>query len=140
MSNRLGELLVREKLINLEQLRTAQEAQRKDNVTLGYALAKMGFVSDEDITQFLSQQYRVEAIDLTAYQIDEDVKKLIGQEVCDRHKIIPVSRAGSTLIVAMAAPSNLHAIDDIKFLTGLNVKPAVASEAAISQAIERCYA
>ncbi|MEZ4257035.1 MAG: type IV-A pilus assembly ATPase PilB [Polyangiales bacterium] len=140
MNNRLGELLVREKLISLQQLRQAQQEQQKSGVSLGYALAKMGFISDQEITDFLSQQYRVQSIDLTEYEVDPEVRKLISQEVCERHKILPVSRAGSSLIVAMADPSNLHAIDDIKFLTGYNVEPVVASEAAIMQAIERYYA
>jgi len=140
MSNRLGELLVRQKLISLQQLRVAQEEQQKSGASLGYALAKMGFISDQEITEFLSQQYRVQAIDLTEYEIDKDVTKLISNEVCLRHKIIPVSRAGSSLIVAMADPSNLHAIDDIKFLTGYNVEPVVSSEGAIVAAIERHYA
>ena len=140
MSNRLGELLVRSKRISLEQLRAAQDTQRKDGVSLGFALAKMGFISDQEITDFLSQQYRVQAIDLSEYEIDPEVLKLITQDVCQRHKIIPVSRAGSSLIVAMADPSNLHAIDDIKFLTGYNVEPVVASEAAIMAAIETYYA
>ncbi|RLB50080.1 MAG: type IV-A pilus assembly ATPase PilB [Deltaproteobacteria bacterium] len=140
MSNRLGELLVRQKLISLQQLRSAQDEQQKSGDSLGYALAKMGFISDEEITDFLSQQYRVQSIDLSEYEIDAEVTKMVSQEVCMRHKIIPVSRAGSSLIVAMADPSNLHAIDDIKFLTGYNVEPVVASEGAISAAIERNYA
>jgi type IV pilus assembly protein PilB len=139
MSNRLGELLVRQKLISLQQLRSAQEEQHRSGTSLGFALAKMGYISDQEITEFLSQQYRVQAIDLSEYEIDPEVLKLVAQEVCERHKIIPVSRAGSSLIVAMADPSNLHAIDDIKFLTGYNVEPVVASEAAIAQAIERSY-
>ncbi|MGE0789706.1 MAG: type IV-A pilus assembly ATPase PilB [Sandaracinaceae bacterium] len=140
MSNRIGELLVREKLISLQQLRTAQDESRRTNTSLGYQLARMGFISDQEITDFLSQQYRVQSIDLNEFEIDEEVIKLVNQEVCERHKIVPVSRAGSTLIVAMADPSNLHAIDDIKFLTGYNVEPVVASEAAILAAIERTYA
>ncbi|MCB9602656.1 MAG: type IV-A pilus assembly ATPase PilB [Sandaracinus sp.] len=140
MTNRLGELLVRSRRISLEQLKAAQDTQKKDGVSLGYALAKMGFISDQEITEFLSQQYRVQAIDLSEYEIDPEVLKLITAEVCGRHKIIPVSRAGASLIVAMADPSNLHAIDDIKFLTGYNVEPVVASEAAIQTAIERYYA
>jgi type IV pilus assembly protein PilB len=140
MSNRLGELLVREKLISLQQLRTAQEESRRNNTSLGYQLARMGFISDQEITEFLSQQYRVQSIDLNEFEIDEDVRKLVSQEVCERHRVIPVSRAGSSLIVAMADPSNLHAIDDIKFLTGYNVEPVVASETAILKAIEQTYA
>ncbi len=140
MSNRIGELLVREKLISLQQLRSAQDESRRTNTSLGYQLARMGFISDQEITDFLSQQYRVQSIDLTEFEIDEEVLKLVNQDVCLRHRIIPVSRAGSTLIVAMADPSNLHAIDDIKFLTGFNVEPVVASENAIIQAIEGAYA
>ena len=138
-NNRLGELLVREKRISLEQLRAAQQSQREDNVSLGYALAKMGAISDQEITEFLSQQYRVQSIDLEEYQIEKEILKLISMDVCERHRIIPVSRAGSSLIVAMADPSNLNAIDDIKFLTGYNVEPVVASETAILKAIERAY-
>ena len=139
MSNRLGELLVRSKRISLQQLRDAQQAQKRDGVSLGFALAKMGFISDQEITDFLSQQYRVQSIDLGQYEIQREVLQLITQDVCERHKIIPVSRAGSSLIVAMADPSNLHAIDDVKFLTGYNVEPVVSSESAILAAIERSY-
>jgi type IV pilus assembly protein PilB len=138
-ADRIGELLVRQKMISLQQLRKAQDEQRKNGTTLGYALTKMGLVSDEQITDFLSRQYRVQSIDLKEFEIDEDVLKLISQEVCMRHKIIPVSRAGSSLIIAMADPSNLNAIDDIKFLTGYNVEPVVCSEAGIIEAIERYY-
>ena len=120
--NRLGELLVREKRISLEQLREAQKQQKDDNVSLGYALARLGAISDQEITDFLSEQYRVQSIDLSEYEIDREILKLISPQVCERHKIIPVSRAGNSLIVAMAAPSNLNAIDDVKFLTGYNVE------------------
>jgi type IV pilus assembly protein PilB len=137
--NRLGELLVREKLISLQQLRQAQDEQRRTGQNLGATLAKLGYISDGEITSFLSAQYRVPAINLDEYEIDQDVLKLVSKDVCDKHKIIPVSRAGSSLIMAMADPTNLHAIDDIKFLTGFNVEPVVASESAIAQAVERFY-
>jgi type IV pilus assembly protein PilB len=140
MSNRLGELLVREKLISLQQLREAQEEQKKSNTSLGYTLAKMGYISDREITDFLSHQYRVEAVDLATTEIPKEIIKLVPQEVCQRHKAIPVSRHGTSLKVAMVDPSNLHAIDDIKFLTGLTVDPVVASEVAIAQAIEKYHA
>jgi type IV pilus assembly protein PilB len=137
--NRLGELLVREKLISLQQLRQAQDEQRRTGQNLGATLAKLGYISDGEITNFLSAQYRVPAINLDEYEIDQDVLKLVSKDVCDKHKIIPVSRAGSSLIMAMADPTNLHAIDDIKFLTGFNVEPVVASETAIASAVERFY-
>jgi type IV pilus assembly protein PilB len=138
-SNRLGELLVREKLISLQQLRQAQEEQRKTGGNLGYALAKLGYISDGEITNFLSSQYRVPAVNLDEYELDAEVVKLVSKEVCEKHKIIPISRSGSALVVAMADPTNLHAIDDIKFLTGFNVEPVVASETGIHQAIERAF-
>jgi type IV pilus assembly protein PilB len=137
--NRLGELLVREKLISLQQLRQAQDEQRRTGQNLGATLAKLGYISDGEITNFLSAQYRVPAVNLDEYEIDQEVLKLVSREVCDKHKIIPVSRAGSSLIMAMADPTNLHAIDDIKFLTGFNVEPVVSSETAIQAAVERYY-
>jgi type IV pilus assembly protein PilB len=139
MSNRLGELLVREKLISLQQLRSAQDESRKGNTSLSFQLARMGFISDQEITDFLSQQYRVQSINLEEFDIEPDVIKLIPQETCEKHKVIPVSRSGSTLILAMSDPSNLHAIDDIKFLTGYNVEPVVSAEGAIQKAIEKYF-
>ncbi len=136
---RLGELLVRENLISLQQLRQAQDEQKRSGVALGAALAKLGFTSETEITQFLSQQYRVPAVNLEDFEIDPDVIKLIPKEVCEKHKIIPISRAGSQVVVAMADPTNLHAIDDIKFLTGFAVEPVVAGEGAIASAVERYY-
>src|SRR5688572_11710570 len=137
--SRLGELLVREKLISLQQLRRAQEEQKRSGANLGYTLAKLGYISDGEITNFLRTQYRLPAINLDEYEIDSEVIQLVGREVCEKHRIIPVSRSGSSLIVAMSDPTNLHAIDDIKFLSGYNVEPVVASETAIQAAIERYY-
>ena len=136
---RLGELLVRENLISLQQLRQAQAEATKNQVPLAAALAKLGYTSETEITQFLSQQYRVPAVNLDEFEIDPEVIKLIPKEVCEKNKIIPLSRAGSQIVVAMADPTNLHAIDDIKFLTGFSVEPVVAGEGAIAQAIERNY-
>ncbi len=138
-NNRLGELLVREKLISLQQLRQAQEEQNRSGQALGYTLQKLGFLSDTEITNFLSQQYRVPTINLEEYEIDADILKLVAREQCEKHKVLPVSRAGSSLVVAMADPTNLNAIDDLKFLTGFNVEPVIASEAAILAAVERYY-
>jgi type IV pilus assembly protein PilB len=137
--SRLGELLVREKLISLQQLRKAQEEQKRSGQNLGYTLAKLGYISDGEITTFLSSQYRLPSINLDEYEIDADVVKLVSREVCEKHRIIPVSRSGSSLIVAMSDPTNLNAMDDIKFLTSYNVEPVVASESAIQGAIERYY-
>src|ERR1700723_1187701 len=138
-NNRLGELLVREKLISLSQLRHAQDEQQKSGNNLGYTLAKLGYVSDDEITSFLSQQYRVPTVNLEEYEIDPEILKLVPKEPCERHKVIPVSRTGNALIVAMADPTNLNAIDDLKFLTGYNIEPVIASETSIHNSIEKYY-
>jgi type IV pilus assembly protein PilB len=138
-TSRLGELLVREKLISLQQLRRAQDEQKRNGNNLGYQLQKLGYISDGEITNFLSAQYRLPAINLDEYEIDNEIIKLVGRDVCEKHRVIPVSRSGQSLIVAMADPTNLHAIDDIKFLTGYNVEPVVASETAIQTAVDRYY-
>src|SRR5277367_1854869 len=138
-SNRLGELLVREKLISLAQLRAAQDEQQKSGANLGYTLAKLGYISDTEITNFLSQQYRVPTVNLEEYEIDAEILKLVSKEQCEKQRVVPVSRAGSSLIVAMADPTNLNAIDDLKFLTGYNIEPVIASETSIHTAIEKYY-
>jgi type IV pilus assembly protein PilB len=138
-SNRLGELLVREKLISLQQLKQAQQDQVKSGKNLSYTLAKLGYISDGEITDFLSAQYRLPAVNLDEYEIEDDVLKLLTREVCEKHRVLPLSRSGSSLIIAMADPTNLHAIDDIRFLTGYNIDPVVASETAVLGAIEQYY-
>src|SRR3974390_2138832 len=117
-NNRLGELLVREKLISLAQLRHAQDEQQKSGQNLGYTLAKLGYVSDDEITNFLSQQYKVPTVNLEEYEIDADILKLVPKEPCERHKVIPVSRTGTAPSVAMPDPTTLNAIDDLNSLTG----------------------
>jgi type IV pilus assembly protein PilB len=138
--NRLGELLVRERLISLQQLRAAQDEQRKTGQNLGYTLSKMGVLSDNEITNFLSQQYRVPAVDLNAVEFELDVVKLVPKEICERYRVLPISRAGNSLILAMADPTNLHAIDDIRALTRYAVEPVVASENALLETIQRLWA
>jgi type IV pilus assembly protein PilB len=138
-TNRLGELLVREKLISLAQLRQAQDEQQRSGANLGATLAKLGYISDTEITNFLSQQYRVPTIDLEEYEVDAEILKLVSKEHCEKHRVLPVSRTGNSLIVAMVDPTNLHAIDDLKFLTSYNIEPVIASETAIAKAIEKYY-
>ncbi len=136
---RLGELLVREKLISLQQLRQAQDEQRRSGTNLGQVLTKLGYLSDDEIANFLATQYGVPVADLDGMEFDPDVLKLVPREVCEKQKIIPLFRSGSSLVVAMVDPTNLHAIDDIKFLTGSIVEPRVASEGSILAAVERAY-
>ena len=139
MAERLGELLVRENLISLAQLREAQDEQRKAGERLTYTLTKLGFVDQSQLTTFMSEQYGVPAINLDEFEIDDDVLKLIPRDLAVKHMLLPINRASNTLIVAMADPSNLIAIDDVKFSTGYNVEPVVAGENSLRDAIERYY-
>lgn len=135
----MGEILLREKLINVEQLQAAQKAQREGE-NLGYTLAKLGYLEETQLINFLSRQYGVPSINLDECEISEDVIKLIPKDVAQRHNLIPIARQGSTLIVAMSDPGNIYAMDDIKFLTGLNVEVVVTSESSIKKALEHYYA
>src|SRR5260370_951785 len=139
MSSRLGEILVKDSLISADQLKQALEYQKKNGGRLGTCLVKLGLVSDEDITAVLSRQYGVPSINLKFYEVDPSVIKLVPQETAIRYQIVPLSRVGSTLTIAMTDPTNVFAMDDIKFMTGFNVEPVVASESAIGDAITRFY-
>jgi type IV pilus assembly protein PilB len=139
MSVRLGEILLKESLITQDQLEKALEFQRSNGGKLGSCLTKMGFITDDDITGVLSRQYGVPSINLKYYEIDPNVIKLIPQDTALRYQVIPLSRVGSVLTIAMTDPTNVFAMDDIKFMTGFNVEPVVASESAIAEAISRFY-
>jgi type IV pilus assembly protein PilB len=137
--SRLGELLVREKMISLQQLQKAQEEAKRSGKRLGHALTQLGYVKQEDLTQFVAKQYSLPSIQLNDFDIDPEVLKLIPKDIARKHMVIPVNRAGATLIVAMSDPSNIYAIDELKFLTQYNIEPVVASEQAIEEAIARYY-
>src|ERR1700682_3717625 len=139
MSVRLGEILIKESLITQDQLQKALEFQRSNGGKLGSCLTKMGFITDDDITGVLSRQYGVPSINLKYYEIDPIVIKLIPQDTALRYQVIPLSRVGSVLTIAMTDPTNVFAMADIKFMTGFNVETVVASESAIGEAITRFY-
>ena len=139
MSQRLGDLLVKEKIITPEQLEQATKAQKEQSCRLGSALVKLGFLTDEDVTNFLSRQYGVPAINLSYFEIDPAVVKLIPFETAKRYQILPLSRVGASLTIAMVDPTNVFAMDDIKFMTGFNIEPVVASESSILAGIEKAY-
>ncbi|MBX5484701.1 MAG: type IV-A pilus assembly ATPase PilB [Myxococcaceae bacterium] len=140
MSGRLGELLVRENLISVQQLRKAQEEQQRTGTRIGTALIKSGAIEESKLTDFLSKQYGVPAINLRDFDIDPEIIKLVPKDVAEKHLVIPVNRAGPSLICAMCDPSNIYAVDDLKFLTGYNIETVVASEPSIREAIEKYYA
>ena len=139
MAGRLGELLVRENVISVGQLKKAQEEQRRSGGRLGSSLVKLGMIEESELTSFLSKQYGVPAINLSEFEIDSEVINLVPRDVAEKHVLIPINRSGSTISVAMSDPSNIFAVDDIKFITGYNVEVMVASEDATKAAIERYY-
>src|SRR5947208_165683 len=139
MSAKLGEILVRENLITSQQLRETLEYQRANGGRLGSNLVKLGYVSDDVVTAVLSRQYGVPSINLDLFQIEEDVIKLISEDVALKYSVLPISKMGATLTLAMADPTNVFAMDDIKFMTGLNVEPVIASESSIQNAIGKYY-
>jgi len=139
MSVRLGELLTKASLITNDQLKDALKLQKETGGKLGETLIKLGFVAEEDITECLSQQFGVPSINLAHFEIDSSVIKLISSEVARKYNILPVNKTGATVTIAMADPTNVFAMDDIKFMTGYNVEPVVASELGIKAAIDKYY-
>jgi type IV pilus assembly protein PilB len=139
MSIRLGELLTKASLITQDQLKEALRVQKETGGKLGETLIKLGFVAEEDITECLSQQFGVPSINLQHFEIDPGVIKLISSEVARKYNILPVNKTGATITIAMADPTNVFAMDDIKFMTGYNVEPVVASELGIKAAIDSYY-
>ncbi|MEJ7623365.1 MAG: type IV-A pilus assembly ATPase PilB [Pyrinomonadaceae bacterium] len=139
MSAKLGEILVRENLITSTQLRETLEYQRANGGRLGSNLVRLGYVSDDVVTAVLSRQYGVPSINLDLFQIDAGVIKLISEDVALKYSVLPISKVGATLTLAMADPTNVFAMDDIKFMTGLNVEPVIASETSIQLACAKYY-
>jgi type IV pilus assembly protein PilB len=139
MPVKLGELLLKENLVTPQQLQEALAYQKTSGGKLGKAFVALGYVKDEEITSLLSRQYGVPSINLDHFEVDPAIIKIIPAETSRKYQILPLSRSGATLTIAMADPTNVFAMDDIKFMTGYNVEPVVASEAALEDAIEKYY-
>lgn len=139
MAGRLGAMLVSSGLLTEEQLKKALAVQQKEGGRLGSILVKMNFVQEEKLMMFLSKQYGVPYVDLSRFEIDQNVAKLIPSDVAQKYQIMPINRTGATITIAMVDPSNVFAIDDVKFMTGYNVEPVVATEAGIKNAIAKYY-
>lgn len=139
MAGRLGAMLVSSGLINEEQLKKALAVQQKEGGRLGSILVKMNFVPEEKLMMFLSKQYGVPYVDLSRFDIEASIVKLIPADVAQKYQIMPINRTGATVTIAMVDPSNVFAIDDVKFMTGYNVEPVVATEAGIKNAINKHY-
>ncbi len=139
MSSNLGELLLREKLLNSEQLKEALEYKKKNKVSIGTAIVSLGYVSEEDMAQVLSRQLGYPYIDLDQFDVYPDVINLISVDIAKKHLVMPIHRIRSFLTLAMADPTDLNIIEDIRFRTGLSVQPVIASESAIINAINKYY-
>lgn len=139
MADRIGELLLKSGLINEQQLQEALKLQKTNGGKLGFNLVKLGYVKEEDITSLLSEQYGVPAIHLEHFDIEEEVLKLVNPDIAQKFLLIPIERTGATLTVAMADPSNIFALDQVRFVTGYTIEPVVASEASIRSAIDKYY-
>jgi len=139
MAVKLGDLLLKAKLVTAEQVEAALQSQRDEGGKFGEALIRIGAVSEADITETLSQQFGVPSIDLAHFEIDPAVIKVVPGEIARKYGVLPVNKTGATLTIAMSDPTNVFAMDDIKFMTGYNVEPVVASEGALRKAIDKHY-
>jgi type IV pilus assembly protein PilB len=139
MPVKLGELLLKENMVSPQQLQEALGHQKSHGGKLGKAFVQLGYVRDEEITSLLSRQYGVPSINLDHFEVDPTIIKVIPAETSRKYQILPLSRSGATLTIAMADPTNVFAMDDIKFMTGYNVEPVVASETSLEEAIDKYY-
>src|SRR5574341_2396016 len=139
MPVKLGELLLKENMVTPQQLQEALTHQKMNGGKLGKAFVSLGYVRDEEITSLLSRQYGVPSINLDHFEVDPAIVKIIPAETARKYQIIPLSRSGATLTIAMADPTNVFAMDDIKFMTGYNVEPVVASETSVLESINKYY-
>ncbi|MBI4513851.1 MAG: type IV-A pilus assembly ATPase PilB [Gemmatimonadetes bacterium] len=136
----IGDLLIREGLITQEQLDRALLEQRQSGTRLGFNLVSLGFVSETDLTRILARQYRVKAVDLSKVgEVDPKILRLVAGEVAVKHLVLPLRRVGRTLTVAMANPTDLSVIDDLKFITRYDIEPVVAGEYSLRKCVEKYY-
>ncbi|UCE72089.1 MAG: type IV-A pilus assembly ATPase PilB [Nitrospiraceae bacterium] len=139
MAAKLGQLLVKNKVVTEDQLAEAIELQQRDGGRVGSNLVKLNYISEDALVEFLSKQYGVPSVNLADNNVDPSLVKFIPHDVAQKYQIFPISKNGATLTIAMIDPSNVFAIDDVKFMTGYNVKPVVAPESAIQQSIAEHY-
>ncbi|MBI1966760.1 MAG: Flp pilus assembly complex ATPase component TadA, partial [Gemmatimonadetes bacterium] len=137
--DKLGEILVREGLITQDQLKKALQEQKSSGMRLGYTLVKLGLIEETEITKMLARQYRMPAVDLSRFEVDPKILKLLPADIAVKHTVLPLKREGRTLTVALADPNNIAAIEDIKFITRCDVFPVIAGEYTLRNAIDRHY-
>lgn len=135
----LGELLVSSQLLDLEQLEQARRDQKANGGRMTTAIVRLGLMTDTQLTEFLSKQYEIAAIDLANFEVDPEAVKMLTRQVCEKHLVVPVSKAGKSLVVAFADPSNIYVKDDLSLLTRCKIEAVVAPESAIHAAIDKYY-
>jgi len=136
---RLGDLFVREGLIDAEQLTAALQDAKEGGTRVGYSLVKLGFVGENELTRMLSKQYRLPAVDLEKVQVDPKIYKLIDGDMAYQHLVLPLRRVGRTLTVAMANPSEMEAIDVLRFKTRYDIEPVIVGEYTLRKHLEKYY-
>ena len=137
--DKLGDILVRDGLITADQLKRALAEQRSSGMRLGYTLVKLGFIEETEITKMLARQYRMPAVDLSRFEVDPKIVKLISSDIANKYTVLPLKREGRTLTIAIADPNNVAAIEDIKFITRCDIFPVIAGEYTLRNAIDRYY-
>ena len=137
--DKLGDILVRDGLITSDQLKRALAEQRSSGMRLGYTLVKLGFIEETEITKMLARQYRMPAVDLSRFEVDPKILKLISSDIAAKYTVLPLKREGRTLTIAIADPNNVAAIEDIKFITRCDIFPVIAGEYTLRNAIDRYY-
>jgi len=137
--DKLGDILVRDGLITSDQLKRALAEQRSSGMRLGYTLVKLGFIEETEITKMLARQYRMPAVDLSRFEVDPKILKLITPDIANKYTVLPLKREGRTLTIAIADPNNVAAIEDIKFITRCDIFPVIAGEYTLRNAIDRYY-
>src|SRR5688500_1086754 len=136
---RIGDLLLREGMITRAQLDQALQEQRQNGTRVGYNLVKLGFIQETELTKMLARQFRMPAVDLSKFEVDPRIAKLIPSDLATKHLVLPLKRDGRTLTVAMADPTNLGVIDDLKFITRYDIFPVIAGEYTLRNAVEKFY-
>jgi type IV pilus assembly protein PilB len=137
--DKLGDILVRDGLISSDQLKRALSEQRSSGMRLGYTLVKLGFIEETEITKMLARQYRMPAVDLSRFEVDPKILKLISADIASKYTVLPLKREGRTLTIAIDDPNNVAAIEDIKFITRCDIFPVIAGEYTLRNAIDRYY-
>jgi len=139
VQDRLGDLFVREGLISEDQLREALQESTRSKTRIGFALVKLGFVAEDELTRTLAKQFRVPAVDLEKVKVEEKILRLVPEDVAMKHRVLPLRKVGRTLTVAMANPTDMGAIDNLKFITRYEIEPVIVGEYTLQKHLEEYY-